>query len=67
MLNAITKGFFGKRQQGIGELPIFYGKQKTLHDFQFMKGPGSILKSYLVLPWLATDSIAFLMASWSPR
>jgi hypothetical protein len=38
MLNLITKEIFGKRQEDIGELPIFPGKQKTLHDFKFMKG-----------------------------
>lgn len=41
MLNPITKEFFGKRQEDIGELPIFPAKQKTLHDFWFMKGVDS--------------------------
>jgi hypothetical protein len=67
MLNPITQVFFGKWQPVIGELPKISGKQKTLHDFKVMKGVNGIVTYYLVLPWLATDSIAFLMASWSPR
>jgi hypothetical protein len=33
MLNPITKVFFGKRQGGIGELPIFPVKEKPFMIF----------------------------------